>query len=155
VITERPWRGVLHGVVRPGSLVFAPVTSWCRVCGRSLRPGSPEGDDARCDAHAGRNPCAIEGCRRSTSAPEDGTLSLDQCICGTHWRLLVPIGSARRRAYHAHFRRAKRHGWTPRRIEQFNRFWDSLIASARRRSGEGHIDKASIDRLFGWDQPQG
>ena len=55
----------------------------------------------------------------------------------------------RRRAYHAFFRRAKRHGWSDELTAQFWRFWDSLVASARRRAAGGHLDIAEIERMFG------
>lgn len=61
----------------------------------------------------------------------------------------------RRRAYHAFFRRAKRHGWTPELDRQFDRFWISLVNSARRRASAGYVDEAAINRLFGWDQEGG
>ncbi|MFL6864099.1 MAG: hypothetical protein ACJ8DZ_13980 [Allosphingosinicella sp.] len=137
---------------------FVPV-SWCRVCGGALPevPGAPA-DAYRCERHEGRNPCCIEGCRRSVAAPvEDGVphLANDQAICGTHWRLYMPPRSLIRRAYHAHFRRAKRLGWTHRSVAKFERFWDALVRTARRRSEGGHVDEAAINRLFGWDQDGG
>lgn len=108
----------------------------------------------RCEKHQGRNPCAIEGCKRTRAAPqrEDGGHYLrdDQWLCHDHWRRYVPPRSRMRRAYHAHFRRAKRQGWTDANRIAFWRFWDQLVRLARRRSTEGHIDKAEIDRLMGW-----
>ncbi len=103
----------------------------------------------RCEKHVERNPCAIEGCRRTTAAPESGRLGSDQWLCGEHWRRFVPPRSLRRRAYHAYFRRAKREGWSPPLRRKFWRFWDSLVASARSRAAGGHIDKGEIERLFG------
>lgn len=125
------------------------ISPWpgCRVCGN---PAVPEGRGIRCGRHLDRNPCAIEGCRRSTSAT-DSRLSNDRWLCGTHWRRLVPPRSIARRAYNAHFRGAKRYGWTDERREAFWRFWRLLIARARRRATQGHIDEQEINRIMGWD----
>lgn len=123
--------------------------TWCRVCGVSCWPAERD-TDSRCDRHQGRNPCAIEGCHRSRPAPSNGELGLDQVICGRHWRALIPARSRARRAYHAHFRRAKRQGgWSYSSVKRFYRFWDSLVALARRRAASGHIDIAAIEREFG------
>lgn len=104
---------------------------------------------ARCGKHENRNPCAIEGCTRTHAAP-DGRHADDQWICSDHWRAYVPPRSKLRRAYHAHFRRAKRQGWTDRNKRAFWRFWESLVKTARRRAGEGFIDEAEINRIMGW-----
>jgi hypothetical protein len=132
----------------------------CACCGTDMcrLPGSPpircvrlNADPAkreyRCPKHLDRNPCAIEGCKRTTSA--NGYHSADVWICGEHWRRYIPARSLRRRAYHAFFRRAKRHGWSEELKADFWRFFDALVASARRRSSGGHIDVAEIERLFG------
>lgn len=137
----------------PGGWHLDPVVT-CGCCG-SPDVGQTRDDQHRCDRHRGRNPCAIEGCKRTTEAPESGTLRDDQWICGTHWKRLVPPRSARRRAYHAFFRRAKRRGWDDDLRRRFWQFWNSLIASARRRAAVGYLDERAIDRLFGFDEGGG
>ena len=111
--------------------------------------GSGNGRNWRCAKHLGRNPCAIEGCSRTRAVGEDRQHATDQWMCSDHWRRFVPPRSMRRRAYHAFFRRAKRHGWSDELTAQFWRFWDSLVASARRRAAGGHLDIAEIERMFG------
>jgi hypothetical protein len=101
-------------------------------------------------AHTKRNPCAIEGCTRTTAAP-GGALADDQWLCATHWRAHVPPRSAARRAYHRFFRQAKRHGWDDALLLRFDRFWAAMVTRARRGADEGRIDVAAIDKLFGWD----
>jgi hypothetical protein len=121
----------------------------CQCCGSKvyLRLNG----QSRCRQHHDRNPCAIEGCQRTRKTPDDGRLATDQWICSEHWRRYVPPRSLARRTYHAHFRQAKRHGWTDERERKFWRFWDTLVASARRRATEGHVDEATINQLFGWN----
>lgn len=105
----------------------------------------------RCEKHKDRNPCAIDGCARTRSA--DGRLGNDQWLCSEHWRSFCPPRSARRRAYHAFFRKAKKLGsWPPELEAQFWRFWDTLVASARaRHAAGGTIDQDEINKMFGWD----
>lgn len=120
----------------------------------------------RCDKHRDRNPCAIEGCTRTRAAPErsDGSLELadDQILCAEHWRRFVPPHSKLRRTYHRFWRIAKRqatpenpHGWTVGLNRRFERFWRGLVAQARRKATEGHLDEAEINRMFGWDEERG
>lgn len=104
---------------------------------------------SRCGKHAMRNPCAIEGCTRTTSAP-DGRTADDAWLCPEHWRRFVPPRSRRRRAYHAFFRKAKRHGWDDRLRAQFRRFWDQLVRTARAKATTGTINVSEINRMFGW-----
>jgi hypothetical protein len=122
----------------------------CRCCGDQVTLPA-RGPHHRCDRHAGRNPCIIEGCKRTTAAPENGRLSSDEWICGEHWRKYVPPRSRLRRLYHAHFRRGKREGWTMKRNRQFHRFWDFVVRVARKRHEGGFLDEAEIARLMGWD----
>jgi hypothetical protein len=137
---------------RPVAALIALVAPRCACCGADEhRAQLVKVTDGpwRCVDHRDRNPCAIEGCRRSTEARY---LANDRWLCPEHWRRFVPPRSLRRRAYNAFFRKAKRFGWSPELNAQFWRFWFSLVKSARRRSVEGSIDKASIDRMFGWDR---
>lgn len=101
----------------------------------------------RCATHRDRNPCAIEGCSRTTAA--DKAFGDDQWICSDHWRRFCPPRSARRRAYHAFFRKAKRFGWTPELREQFWRFWDTLISNARRKAAAGKIEIGEVEVTSG------
>lgn len=122
----------------------------CQCCGYSDGSMWGDGENFRCDKHRDRNPCAIEGCKRTTAAHE-GRLATDQYLCSEHWRALVPPRSRRRRIYHHYFRKGKRFGWSPELTRSFYRFWDRLVADARKRTTEGHIDEAEIGRLFGWE----
>lgn len=145
------------------------IAAGCGCCGAAqLGPGVeslcewPDGL-IRCGKHYDRNPCAVEGCRRTRAAPTDGDgfpcVADDQFICADHWRRYVPPGSRVRRAYLAFHRQAKRHGWgwkgkrgqSARLDWRYRRFWDQLVAMIRRRSTEGHIDEAAISQLMGWD----
>lgn len=145
----------------------------CGCCGDEMadirqRGGSivqwPNGQ-VRCDRHHDRNPCAIEGCKRSTSAPKDRRgvpfIRDDQWLCSEHWRRFVPPRSLRRRAYRAFWRKAKRAGatgggdWPDDLERQYWRFWDQLIATARTKASGGTLDEQEINRLFGWDEPKG
>lgn len=122
----------------------------CECCGCvAWRGHEADGLHPRCHQHLDRNPCAIEGCRRTAAAR--GRLANDQVICGEHWRRYVPRGSRARTAYLAHFRRAKRFGWTDESIAAFRRLWDRIVARARRQSIEGRIDEAEINKMFGWE----
>lgn len=135
----------------------------CGCCGRDFdcvrapHNGSimvwPSGE-VRCDRHHDRNPCIVEGCKRTTSAVgKDEVLRLasDQTICGTHWRRYCPPGSRMRRAYNAHWRRGKRLGWSPKRVRAFERLWSMMVVVIRRRSAEGFLDEAGINKLMGWE----
>lgn len=108
-----------------------------------------ESGAVRCDRHYGRNPCAIEGCKRTTAAPSSGELRNDQWFCGEHWRRYVPPRSLRRRLYHRFFRLAKRDGWGDDLRRRFWRFWDRLVADARRRATEGDLNMDEIERIIG------
>jgi hypothetical protein len=121
----------------------------CVVCGG--RGGTMWGEEGgyRCEKHKDRNPCAIEGCKRTRATGSVG-LASDQYLCGEHWRKYVPPRSRLRRLYHAHFRRGKREGWTMKRHRQFHRFWDFLIRVARKRHEGGFLDEVEINRIMGW-----
>lgn len=110
----------------------------------------------RCHKHHDRNPCAIEGCCRTTAAC--GRYGNDQFLCSEHWRRYCPPGSPLRRTYHRFFRLAKKQrtpqnpdGWDDALKRRFWRFWDVLIKRSRQQSTEGRIDIAEINRLFGWE----
>lgn len=123
----------------------------CECCGDIACRGYGDGEgNPRCHRHLDRNPCAIEGCARTTAAPR-GQMANDQWICAEHWRRYVPPGSRERRLYHRHFRRAKRLGWDAARRRSFWNFWDRLIARVRARATDGSIDEKAIAELFGWD----
>lgn len=126
--------------------------TWCRCCGvRVLENPNIHSDSHRCKKHIDRNPCAIEGCARTTTLPASGAKLNDVFLCAEHWRLLVPARSAERRLFHRFHRRAKLYGWTAKRRRAYYRFWDALVSRARRRAGTGFVDVAEINRLMGWD----
>jgi len=133
----------------------------CRVCGEPATLTFDNSKLDRCDKHADRNPCAIEGCRRSTDA--DGRLDNGEYwLCGTHWKIGVPPRSRMRRQYHRYLRKAKAHGWETRAGAKDNlyrqRFWmfwhKKLLPSARNICEEGRVDVEQIHRMFGWDMEE-
>lgn len=140
-----------QGVADQFEIVGSPC---CQCCGYSDGTMWGDGENHRCDKHRDRNPCAIEGCKRTAPTPESGYLGSDSYLCGEHWRRFVPPRSRKRRLYHAYFRKAKRYGWNKSLIAQFHRFWDRLIADARRKATEGDLDVAEIHRMMGWDGPE-
>ena len=146
-------------------MISEPALWWggtaaaCRVCGAAAVFDPDLDREAalanphlwRCERHKLRNPCAIESCRRSKAVPEGGTLADDQWLCSTHWRRFVPPRSRIRRAYHAHWRRGAKLGWSPKRVHALERFWQRLVVLARRRATDGFVNEAEINRAMGWD----
>lgn len=119
----------------------------CRCCGEPAWP------NLRCTKHQDRNPCAAEGCRKTRAA--HGRLSDEASLCGEHWRAFVPPGSPTRRAFNRLARIAKRLGYkrTDRWPDELEARWWRLWAGVMRRvrrAADGHIDRAEIERLFGW-----
>lgn len=88
--------------------------------------------------------CLIEGCKHTT-ARQGGPW-----ICGEHWRIGCPPRSPERRAYNRFFRLAKRYGWSTELRRRYWRFWDALVARARRRCA-GDVDMTEVNKMFGWD----
>lgn len=133
---------------RAGQLEFETESvPSCRVC------GEPAWANLRCTKHQERNPCAVEGCRKTRAAK--GRLHDDWEICGEHWKAFVPPGSPLRRAFNRLARQAKRLGYkrTDRWPDELEERWWSLWRGVLRRikrPAEGHIDQAAIERLFGW-----
>lgn len=123
----------------------------CQCCGA---PYGETGDtqwangQVRCRRHYGRNPCAIEGCTRTTSA--DGYYADNDWLCGEHWRRFVPPRSKYRRHYHALHRRGKRLDWPMPLRRQYWRYWTMLVRRARRLAAEGTLDVNEINRVMGW-----
>lgn len=138
---------------------------FCRCCGgrvifesKAIAESIPYGQ-RRCEKHVGRDPCAIEGCSRTTATPKGaGPDDGSRWLCSVHWKIGVPPRSMLRRQYHRYFRLAKRHGWEakigssmqPLRV-RFWLFWHKLVEIARKRCSDGDIDVAEIHRMFGWD----
>lgn len=132
---------------RPHSTFHVEPVPSCRVC------GDPAWPNLRCTKHQDRNPCAAEGCRRTRAA--HGDLRDDASLCGEHWRAFVPPGSPIRRAFNRLARVAKKLGykrsdrWPDELEARWWRLWAGVMRRVRR-SADGHIDKAEIERLFGW-----
>jgi hypothetical protein len=134
--------------------IQAPICACCGdVAFRDLTCVRADADptlrEYRCRKHRDRNPCAIEGCTRTRAA--NGDYANDRTLCSEHWRRFVPPRSKLRRAYHAHWRRAKKLDWSPKRVRAFDRFWATLVARARRQSVEGRLDMTEINKMFGWE----
>lgn len=124
----------------------------CIVCGeRWCYPLTTNSlGEHRCGKHHDRNPCAIEGCRRTRAA--NGRTAADQYLCAEHWKMACPPHSALRRTYHRFWRIAKKQGgWDMKLNRRFTRFWNSLIRRARAARGP-MLDEDEINRMFGWDQ---
>jgi len=128
----------------------------CLCCGDNDRALRFTQGGYRCEKHADRNPCAIEGCSRTTAAK--GNLNEGQYwICSEHWRIACPPGSPERRVYLRIRATARKRGlkvterW-PRSLEnRFWRIWACIVAIGRARCA-GDIDMAEINKLFGWDE---
>lgn len=136
---------------RPADLL--PLQAWCRCCGVKLAENASlkdwQGNPTwRCSKHIDRNPCAIEGCTRTTKA--SGQYATDQWLCGEHWKIGCPPRSAKRRIYHRYFARAKKYGWSESSRISFWAFWNRLVAQARKKCA-GDIDETEINRMFGWE----
>lgn len=128
----------------------------CSCCGE--RWGEMQSDGAtvhRCTKHLLRNPCAVEGCKRTT-ATKQGNYHNDAHLCGEHFRIAAPPGSPERRVYNRLWRlHRKRDGkdgrWSPDLDRRYWRVWFRLVALARARTA-GDIDMDEINKLFGWEE---
>lgn len=165
LFTRRQAMAILRSLPKawgqPDGSIEIRLAPRCQICGKDefrAKIVDPTEGPWRCYDHRDRNPCAIEGCSRSTPAPENtelpdplGRLRSDQWICAPHWRRYCPPRSARRRVYNRFLRLARRDGWSPELYAQFWRFWGQVVRTARRKADAGTIDKAGIAKLFGWE----
>ena len=136
---------------RPAETYAIAQHPFCYCCGEFVAFNAWNGEpfDAlwRCPKHLDRNPCAIEGCRCTTDRRGHEARS-DQYLCAKHWR---PLTTKRERAqYSLLWRRGKKLDWPYHCRRRLERFWDQLVARARRRA-EGDIDMREINKLFGWN----
>lgn len=96
--------------------------------------------------------CLIKGCKHTTGRYDDG-----EWICSKHWRIVCPPRTRERKAYHAHFRRAKKLGFVPGEpwpdeiARPFFRFWNTLIERGQKRCA-GDLDMTEINKMFGWSE---
>lgn len=106
------------------------------------------GSAYRCEKHVGRIPCAIDGCGR-TGALKDGESYQMQLLCGQHWKQAPRY----MRDAVARVRRiAKRRGWSIDLMSRHQRLWLRCLRQIKKRGdvgGEGHIDIAQIEAMFG------
>ena len=137
----------------------------CKCCGATnimlhidMEADFRDHPSIRCYKHKDRNPCAIEGCPRTT-ALKGSVRTTDAWLCSEHWKRFCPPRSARRRAYRSFFNKAKKLGLTskdrwPVELEDgYWRFWDLLIRNARaKHAATGALDPSEINRLFGWTE---
>lgn len=122
---------------------LVPVLT-CEICGEICwRPA----ENPRCAKHRRRNPCAVEGCKRSTKA--ESRLGRDFWLCGEHWRLGVPAGSPERKAIRRIWRLCKRYDWPDDLRIREDRIWRRCVALARSRA-RGDLDMDEINRMMGW-----
>lgn len=141
-------------------VIQAPI---CACCGdvefRDLTCVAPNRDpelrEYRCETHRDRNPCVVEGCRRTRAA--SGNHSSRATVCGEHWRRYVPPGSAERRALQRMVRLAKKRGhakteiWPDELEDRYWRVWFAIVRRVRARSTDGQLDVTEINKLFGWE----
>lgn len=121
----------------------------CECCGEPARFWI-RGRWARCVEHEARNPCAIDGCTRTTKAGKE--LRNDLWLCGVHWRKHCPPRSTIRGRHQRIFRLGKRHEWPEHLVRRYWRFWFWIVRRARQRDQAGAVDMAEVNRLFGWEQ---
>lgn len=125
----------------------------CACCGERGGTMWGDGDQYRCTKHKDRNPCAVEGCRRTRSKGQGGYHN-DAYLCAEHFKIAAPPGSAERRVYNRLWRlHRKRDGkdapWSPELNRRLWRVWFRLVGIARARSA-GDIDMDEINKMFGW-----
>lgn len=124
-------------------ILYALVCNCCgAVEGVSVVAGPPT--QGRCEQHVGRNPCAIEGCRRT----REGTRpALDSWLCGAHWR---QVSRQSKRVYARIWRLQKKSGgWTDLLRQRHWRVWGAIVLEARR-AARGDVDMKEVGELFGW-----
>ncbi len=123
----------------------------CACCGElRFRMHSVSDGTFRCEKHKARNPCAIEGCRRTTAARQ-GWYSSDDWLCGTHWKIACPPRSPLRRAYHRIWRIRRKAGeWTPGLHARYWRLMRGIIARARGRDCGAEDLAAEVAKAMGW-----
>lgn len=126
---------------------IAPVIA-CQCCGRidSARIVASDPPQVRCEQHVGRNPCAVQGCRRTR---EGNRPALDSWLCGAHWR---GVSRRSKRIYARIWRLQKKSGgWTDTLNTRFWRIWGAIVLEARR-AARGDVDMKEVGELFGWDE---
>lgn len=147
-------------VAEQWEVVARPGCACCGVSSYALRaaqrfPMYVTSGGYRCEKHRDRNPCAIEGCKRSTAAK--GHWSTDTWLCGEHWRIACPVGSPGRRIYLRIKAQARKRGfklsdvWSADLEARYWRIWRRILALGRARCA-GDIDMDEINKLFGWDE---
>ncbi|WP_420137591.1 hypothetical protein [Sphingomonas sp.] len=128
----------------------APGCACCGAYNKFDRTWRCTDGTVRCEKHAKRNPCAIEGCKRTTAARQ-GWYSNDDWLCGTHWRIACPPRSALRRAYHRLFRLKKKIGRsTPELNARYWRLMRGIISRARGRDCGAEDLAAEVAKAMGW-----
>jgi hypothetical protein len=170
-LTDHPFDAAIRYFGKPEPTAFLSVAPelWpldqfevvrgpaCACCGEGYPAHHPAGTiykvsdgTARCDKHQKRNPCAIEGCKRTTAARQ-GWYSNDDWLCGEHWRIACPPRSALRRAYHRIWRIKKKLGkWTPELDARYWRLMRGIIARARGRGCGAEDLAAEVAKAMGW-----
>lgn len=105
----------------------------------------------RCEKHIGRNPCCIEGCKRTFAHKDDGDGRGAESyhwtvMCGHCWRQAPKWMRDRVTKIR---RLARRRGWT----EQISRLHSMAWGACHRAIVNGRrLDEAEINKMFGWDQ---
>ena len=139
--------------INSGHLDIVPAPA-CGCCGAYRPADLRESFDQswaaalRCERHHLRLPCIITGCGR--------TFRLELCdswesrvVCGRHWRLAPRYMRDRV----ARLRKlASRRGWPDRLRRLHGLAFEAVVRAIERTGGvggEGHIDIAEIERMFG------
>lgn len=123
----------------------------CLCCGEVAWP------NGRCERHQDRNPCVVEGCKRTRKA--NGYLHPRLAVCGEHFKAYVRPGSRDRKVLNGFFRKAKAMGfgrtdeWPDKLERRYWVFWRLLMRRIITRSTapEGTLDEDEIRKMFGWD----
>lgn len=133
-------------------LTVVPAPACCCGISRSADLALVQDDDGhkaiRCAKHVGRLPCIIEGCGRTFKMDPGEGYSVVTC-CGRHWRMAPRYMRDRARFLR---KKAEKMGWGGRAGRLHHIAWHRCIAAINRRGdigGEGHIDIAEIERMFG------
>jgi len=107
----------------------------------------------RCGKHRDRNPCAVDGCARTTDAK--GWLANDGWLCGEHWKIACPPGSPSRRVYNRLFALHRKEDgkgkpWSPVLNRRYWRVMGAIVLHARAATA-GDLDMKTINEMFGWE----
>ena len=129
----------------------------CNVCGKAavrtdVHIVSNKTDVAnRCLKHAGRDCCAVEGCRRTSKAPRISAAT-NLWLCGQHFRAVCPPNTKRRAVLNRIHRVARKYGVDQKLYDRWARLAVGLANKARAGT---QLDEREINAMFGWGEDDG